>query len=158
MGRLWSDLGPIKTFWGISIPIKNSSKFRKQIPLWVYLNVPLTVHTRLFEVVSLNGCQTCERKLQLCNLQTSNHRMMICKRLAPPDDHLQEAGHSKWSFARSWFFSMIICKRPAPRDDYLQEAGLTEWWFAKGRPLWMIICKKLVHPWRCCCCCSKVRK
>ena len=29
-------------------------------------------------------------------------RMIICKRPAPPDDHLQMAGPSKWSFVRGW--------------------------------------------------------
>ena len=33
------------------------------------LKAPLGVHTKLIEEVSLTGCQTCERKLQLCNSQ-----------------------------------------------------------------------------------------
>ena len=37
--------------------------------------------------------------------------MIICKRLAPPDDHLQEVGPSGWTFA--------FCKRQAPPDNHL---------------------------------------
>ena len=40
--------------------------------------------------------------------------MIIFKRLAPPEDHLQEAGPSAWSFTRGQPLQMIICKRPAP--------------------------------------------
>ena len=36
-------------------------------------------------------------------------QMIICKRPAPQVDHLQEAGHSEWSFARDWPLWMIIC-------------------------------------------------
>ena len=36
--------------------------------------------------------------------------MIICKKPVPLDDHLQEAGPSRWSFARGWFLWMIICK------------------------------------------------
>ena len=49
-------------------------------------------------------------------------QMIICKRPAPQVDHLQEAGHSEWSFARDWPLRMIIYKRPSPLDDHLQEA------------------------------------
>ena len=44
--------------------------------------------------------------------------MIICKRPVPPDDHLQEAGHSGYS----------SCKRPAPPDDQpdgQQQPGVT---------------------------------
>ena len=40
-------------------------------------------------------------------------RMIICKRPAPQDDHLLEAG-PLW---------MTFFKRPVPTDDHLQEAG-----------------------------------
>ena len=40
-------------------------------------------------------------------------QMIICKRPATPNDHLQETDHSRWSFVRG---------RPR-RDDHLQEAG-----------------------------------
>ena len=50
-------------------------------------------------------------------------RIIICKRLAPLDDHLQEAGPSGSSFARGRPFRMSICKRPVPLDHHLQEAG-----------------------------------
>ena len=66
--------------------------------------------------------------------------MIICKRPDPPDDHLQEAGSSGWSFERDWILQMIICERPDPPDDHLQEAGSSRWSFTSGR---MIICKKL---------------
>ena len=49
--------------------------------------------------------------------------MIICKSLVPPDDHLQDAGLSGWSFARGQSLWIIICKRLAPLDDHLQEAG-----------------------------------
>ena len=72
--------------------------------------------------------------------------MIICKRLVPQDDHLQEAGHSWWSFAepspsefaRCGPLHMMICKRLVPPDDHLQEAGPSRWSFAKGWPLRMI--------------------
>ena len=47
--------------------------------------------------------------------------MMICKRPVPPDNHLQEAGPSGWSFARGQPLRMIICKRQAPADDQKQQ-------------------------------------
>ena len=50
-------------------------------------------------------------------------QMIICKRPAPPDDHLQEAGPSRSSFARGWPLHIIICNRPAPHFDN-QEKGL----------------------------------
>ena len=42
-------------------------------------------------------------------------QMIICKRPAPPDDHLQEAGP----------FGCFISERQVSLDDYLQEAGPT---------------------------------
>ena len=39
--------------------------------------------------------------------------MIICKSLNAPDDHLQEARSSRWSFASRWILRMIICKRGA---------------------------------------------
>ena len=48
-------------------------------------------------------------------------RMVFCKRLVPPYDHLQEAGSSIWSFARGRIPCMIFCKRPDPPDDHLQQ-------------------------------------
>ena len=60
----------------------------------------------------------------------------------PPDDHLQEAGPSRSSFASGWHLWMIICRRPAPLDHHLQEAGPSGWPFGRGRSLWIIICKR----------------
>ena len=37
--------------------------------------------------------------------------MIICKRPAHPDYHLQKASRSRWSFAKGWPIRMIICKR-----------------------------------------------
>jgi len=72
----------------------------------------------------------------------------------PPDDHLQKAGASGWSFANGQPLRMIICKRPVPSDDHLQgacpfgwsfqEAGPSRWSYARGRPLRFIICRRLV--------------
>ena len=63
--------------------------------------------------------------------------MIICKRLAHPDDHLQKigssgwpfakAGPSRWSFAKGRLIRMIIWKRPANPDDQLQKAGPSRW-------------------------------
>ena len=47
--------------------------------------------------------------------------MIICKRPTTPDDHLQGACQSRWSFARGRPLQMIICKFPAPPDDHLQQ-------------------------------------
>ena len=66
--------------------------------------------------------------------------MIICKWPDPPDDHLQEAISSKWSFVRGRIIQMIICKWPDPPDDHLQEARSSGWSFSRGRILWMIIC------------------
>ena len=60
-------------------------------------------------------------------------RMIICKRPAPLDDHLQEAGPSGSSFARGRPFRMTICKRPVPLDHHLQEAGPPFWQPRQGR-------------------------
>ena len=35
--------------------------------------------------------------------------LIICKWPVPQDDHLQEAGSSRWSFARGQILRMIIC-------------------------------------------------
>ena len=43
--------------------------------------------------------------------------MIICKSPAPPDDYLQEAGPSGWSFARGRSLGMIIFKEPVPQND-----------------------------------------
>ena len=48
--------------------------------------------------------------------------MIIFKRPAPQDDHMQEAGPSGGSFARGQPLWMIICKRSGPLDDDLQKA------------------------------------
>ena len=72
--------------------------------------------------------------------------MIICKRLAPPDDHLQEASPCGWPFAEGRFLGMIICKSPAPPDDHLQEAGPSGSSFSRGGPLRMTICKRPVPP------------
>jgi len=53
----------------------------------------------------------------------------------PPNDHLQKAGTSGWSFANGQPLQMIICKRPVPSDDHLQEAGLFRWSFDPFRRL-----------------------
>ena len=73
-------------------------------------------------------------------------RVFICKRPVRPDDHLQEAGPSRLSFARGRSIWMIICKRPANSNDHWQEAGLSGWSFARGQSIRMIICKRPVHP------------
>ena len=44
-------------------------------------------------------------------------RIIICKRPASPNDHLQEAGPSGWPFAEGRSLRIIICKRPAPHFD-----------------------------------------
>ena len=69
-------------------------------------------------------------------------RTIICKRPAPPDHHLQEAGPSGSSFARGLPLRMTICKRPVPPDDHLQEASPSGWPSARGRSLRIIICKR----------------
>ena len=58
--------------------------------------------------------------------------MIICKRLAPPYDHLQEAGPSVSSFARGRPLQMTICKRSVPSDHHLQGAGPSFWQLQKG--------------------------
>ena len=63
-------------------------------------------------------------------------RIIICKRPAPPDDHLQDAGTSGSSFA--W-------GRP-PLDDLFQVASPSGSSFA-CRHLRMTICKMLVPPY-----------
>ena len=72
-------------------------------------------------------------------------RMTICKRLVPPDDHLQEARSSEWSFARGWILRMIICKQLVPPDDHLQKGGSSRGSFARGWIPWTII-KRLDPP------------
>ena len=82
------------------------------------------------------------------------------------EDQLQEAGPSRWSFARGWLILMIICNRPTDPEiickrlvdssDNLQEVGRSGWSFARGRSrgwsfarsqsIWMIICNRYVHP------------
>ena len=47
--------------------------------------------------------------------------MIICKRPDPPNDHLQEARSSRWSFARGQIPRMIFCNRPDPPVDHLQD-------------------------------------
>ena len=58
--------------------------------------------------------------------------MIIFKRPDPLDDHLQDAGSSRWSFARGWILL----------DDHLQEARSSRWSFASRWILRMIICKR----------------
>ena len=67
--------------------------------------------------------------------------MIICKRPDPPDDHLQVARSSGWSFQRGRVLRMIICKRQDPQDGHLQEACSSKWSFASSWILRMIICK-----------------
>ena len=55
-------------------------------------------------------------------------RMIICKRLNPPDDHLQEAWSSEWSFASGRILQMITCKRLDPPDNHMQEIGFAGCW------------------------------
>ena len=43
--------------------------------------------------------------------------------LIHPDDILQEASSSAWSFARGWSIRMIICKRSFHPDDHFRKAG-----------------------------------
>ena len=69
-------------------------------------------------------------------------RMIICKRLSPPNDHLQEAGLSGSSFARGRPLRMTICKRPVPPDNHLQGPGHYGWPLARGWSLRIIICKR----------------
>ena len=91
---------------------------------------------------------------------------IICNRQIHADDHLQEASHSRWSFARPgpsrWSFAkgrsiwmiickgmsilIIICKRPVYPDDLLEETTPSWWSFTKGQSILMIICKRPVHP------------
>ena len=71
-------------------------------------------------------------------------RVFICKRPVRPDDHLQEAGPSRLSFARGRSNQIIICKRPVHPDDHLHEAGPHGWSSAGGRSVRMIICRRLV--------------
>ena len=59
---------------------------------------------------------------------------MIFKRPVPPDDHLQEAGPFRWSFARGKSLRKIICRTPAPSRRP----------FARGRSHRIIICKRPV--------------
>ena len=66
------------------------------------------------------------------------------KRPVHPDDHLQMAGPSGWSFARGWSLQIIICKRPVHMDDHLQDAGPSGWSFAGGWFIYMIICERLI--------------
>ena len=72
--------------------------------------------------------------------------MIICKRPVQPDDHLQEASPSRWSFAWGRSIQMFICKRLVDPDNHLQEAGQFRWSFARGRSIRMMICKRPVHP------------
>ena len=53
-------------------------------------------------------------------LHSRSLQMIICRRLDPPEDHLQEAGSSGGSFAR----------------------GQSKWSIASGRIVWMIVCKR----------------
>ena len=81
---------------------------------------------------------------------------IICNRQIHADDHLQEASHSRWSFARPgpsrWSFAkgrsiwMIICKGHVYHDNYLQEAGPSWWSFGRDYSILMIIYKRPVHP------------
>ena len=43
--------------------------------------------------------------------------MINRKRLAHPDDHMQQAGKSRWSFAKGQPIRMINCKRLVDPDD-----------------------------------------
>ena len=75
--------------------------------------------------------------------------MTICTRPVIPNDHLQKASPSGWSFAKGWSIWVIICKRPSIRtiickrpvdpDDHLQEAGWSGWSFGRGWPIQSII-------------------
>ena len=69
-------------------------------------------------------------------------RLIICKRPVPPDDHLQEARSSRWSFARGRILWMTICKWPVPPKDHLQVARSSGWSFARGQIFWLIIFKR----------------
>ena len=90
------------------------------------------------------------KKLIVARVQSL--RMIIYKRPDSPDDHLQEARSSGWSFARGRPLCMMMCKslappddhgkRPDPPDDHLQKPGSSAWSIARGRILRMIICKK----------------
>ena len=74
--------------------------------------------------------------------------MIICQRSVDPDDHLQEASPSGWSFARGRPIRMIICKRPAHQDDHLHWSLVVACcWslFVVGRCLSLVI----VYRWRC---------
>ena len=81
---------------------------------------------------------------------------IICNRQIHADDHLQEASHSRWSFARPgpsrWSFAkgrsiwMIICKGHVYHDNYLQEAGPSWWSFGRDYSILMIIYKRPVQP------------
>ena len=77
--------------------------------------------------------------------------MIFWKRLLHPDDHLQKASPTWWSFARGQSILMIICKRPIHPDDHLQDAGTSSWSFARGRSILMILndVLNLLSPIRC---------
>ena len=81
----------------------------------------------------------------------SSHTSLVS---VPTDDHLQEAGPFRWSFATGRSLGMISCERPVPLNDHLQEAVLLDYHlqeafplrssFARGQSLRTIICKKLI--------------
>ena len=71
--------------------------------------------------------------------------MIIWKGLVYPDDHLQDADPSKWSFAKGQSIQMIIFGRPVDQDDHLQKASPPGWSFVRGRSTRMIIWKRPVH-------------
>ena len=43
--------------------------------------------------------------------------MIICKRPDPPDDNMQKASSSRWSFARGRNLRMIICNNDNNKDN-----------------------------------------
>ena len=51
--------------------------------------------------------------------------MIICLGPDPPDDHLQMAGPTGWSFARVQSLQMIICKRQQQQQQWQGWPGAT---------------------------------
>ena len=68
--------------------------------------------------------QTCKifpMRLTCSKINSKPDIMMIWKRPAPWDDHLQEAGPSGWKEERKRCLQIIICKWLAPKDYHLRQ-------------------------------------
>ena len=171
MGRLWSDLGPIKMPFFSQVYVSQKAKVRfydQSFPLTHVWGQGGSFLSFVFDRTIVVTRTYCPRKV--CEIESwswQGWQMIICKRSVPSDDHLQEArssewsfargqiiwkiicktaGPSRWSFARGWILWMISCMRPGPPDDHLREAGPPRWLFERGRICVMIICKRPVPP------------